>query len=307
MKKGLIRAEAVTAAKNFFLVIIGTLILAFGTSVFILPFDLVTGGVSGIAIVIDNLLPQDIREFISIDMIVTIETWLLFMIGLFVLGRAFALKTLVSSIVYPIGVSLFMKIATPEFMNGFFSLQSSEYSEISLIIASLVGGALVGTGCAVTFIGGGSTGGVDIIAFTVCKIFKKLKSSVVIFAVDASIVALGVFVIGDFVITLLGITSAFIAALMVDKVFLGSTRSYIAQVVTDKCDEINKEIIRRVDRTTTMVNVVGGYSGEDKKMLIISFTMNQYADVMSIITKNDKNAFVTIHRAHEINGEGWTR
>lgn len=307
MKKGLIRAEAVTAAKNFFLVIIGTLILAFGTSVFILPFDLVTGGVSGIAIVIDNLLPQDIREFISIDMIVTIETWLLFMIGLFVLGRSFALKTLVSSIVYPIGVSLFMKIATPEFMNGFFSLQSSEYSEISLIIASLVGGALVGTGCAVTFIGGGSTGGVDIIAFTVCKIFKKLKSSVVIFAVDAAIVALGVFVIGDFVITLLGITSAFIAALMVDKVFLGSTRSYIAQVVTDKCDEINKEIIRRVDRTTTMVNVVGGYSGEDKKMLIISFTMNQYADVMSIVTKNDKNAFITIHRAHEINGEGWTR
>ncbi len=304
MNKKINKTEVLRQAKSFLLVIVGTLILSFGTAVFILPFELVSGGVAGIAIVVNRFLPAGL---ISVDMIVTVVTWLLFFIGLVVLGRSFATKTLLSTIIYPIGVSVFMRLTDPAFLGGFFNLHSSPHSQISLILAAVFGGAFVGTGCAVTFIGGGSTGGVDIIAFSICKIFKRLKSSVVIFAVDASIVILGMFAIGDFAVSLLGIVSAFIAAAVVDKVFLGSTRSFIAQVVTDRYEEINKIIIEKVDRTTTIVDIRGGYSGEAKKMLIISFTMNQYAEVMNTITKIDKKAFVTIHSAHEINGEGWTR
>ena len=301
------RAEVWNHFKSILLIIGGTLILAFGTAVFILPFDLVTGGVSGIAIIIDRIIPDGELSFITIDLIVTVLTWLLFFVGLVVLGRTFAMKTLISTIIYPMGVSLFLKLASPDFMDGFFNLSTSEYGEISLILATVLGGALVGIGCAVTFIGGGSTGGVDIIAFTVCKIFKRLKSSVVIFCVDGIIVILGMFIIGDFVKTLLGVLAAFLGALMVDKVFLGNSKSFIAQIITDKCDEINREIIETIDRTSTIINVVGGYSQENKKMLMVSFTMNQYADVLRVITKHDKKAFVTIHGAHEINGEGWTR
>ena len=304
MKKGYGKTEIISLFKNILLVIAGTLVLAFGTAVFILPFDLVTGGVSGIAIVLDKVISL---EFVTIDRLVTVITWLLFLIGWLVLGKNFAMKTLISSIIYPLGVSLFMRLATPEFLGGFFDLQASEYSEISLILATVIGGALVGAGCAITFIGGGSTGGVDIIAFTICKIFKHLKSSVVIFVVDAVIVLMGMFVIGDFVITLLGVLSAFVAALMVDKVFIGNSKSFIAQIITEKHEEINRLIIEKIDRTTTVVDVWGGYSGEQKKMLIVSFTVNQYAEILNVINKVDKNAFITIHQAHEINGEGWTR
>ena len=304
MKKGYSKAEIISLFKNIVLVIAGTLVLAFGTAVFILPFDLVTGGVSGIAIVLDKVISL---EFVTVDRLVTVITWLLFLIGWLVLGKNFAMKTLISSIIYPLGVSLFMRLATPEFLGGFFDLQASEYSEISLILATVIGGALVGAGCAITFIGGGSTGGVDIIAFTICKIFKHLKSSVVIFVIDAVIVMMGMFVIGDFVITLLGVLSAFVAALMVDKVFIGSSKSFIAQIITEQHEEINRLIIEKIDRTTTVVDVVGGYSGENKKMLMVSFTVNQYAEILNVINKVDKNAFITIHQAHEINGEGWTR
>lgn len=304
MKKGYSKAEIISLFKNILLVIAGTLVLAFGTAVFILPFDLVTGGVSGIAIVLDKVISL---EFVTVDRLVTVITWLLYFIGWLVLGKNFAMKTLISSIIYPLGVSLFMRLATPEFLGGFFDLQASEYSEISLILATVIGGALVGAGCAITFIGGGSTGGVDIIAFTICKIFKHLKSSVVIFSIDAVIVMMGMFVIGDFVITLLGVLSAFVAALMVDKVFIGSSKSFIAQIITEQHEEINRLIIEKIDRTTTVVDVVGGYSGENKKMLMVSFTVNQYAEILNVINKVDKNAFITIHQAHEINGEGWTR
>ena len=202
------KADFFTLIKNFILVVVGTLILSFGVAVFIIPFDLVTGGVSGMAIILNRIIPI---EFFTVDLIITIVTWVLFFVGLAVLGKNFALKTLISTILYPLGVSLFMKITDPSFLNGFFCLQASQHCETSLILATALGGVCVGTGCAVTFLGGGSTGGVDIIAFSVCKIFKRVKNSVVLFIIDASIVTLGMFIIGDFVISLLGIFSAFLS------------------------------------------------------------------------------------------------
>ena len=298
------KAEWLTVFKNIFLTVAGTVILAAGTAIFVVPFDLVAGGVSGLAIIIKRLIPA---EFVTIDLIVTVLTWALFFVGLIVLGCAFAMKSLISSVVYPIGVSLFLKLTDPNVFGGFFSLQSSVHSDIALLLGATLGGVLIGAGCAITFLGGGSTGGVDILAFALCKAFKKWKSSVVIFIIDASVVVLGMFIIGDFVLTLLGILSAFISALMVDKVFLGGSRAFIAQIVTDQYDEINARVIERLERTTTIFDATGGYSGRGKKMVMVSFTMSQYADLVSIINKADKYAFVTIHRAHEINGEGWTR
>lgn len=298
------KAEWFGYAKNIILTVVGTLILAAGTAIFIVPFDLVAGGVSGVAIIIHRLIPS---EVVTIDLIVTVLTWGLFFVGLLVLGRSFALKTLISSIVYPVGLSLFLKLTDPTVFGGFFSLQSSVHSDIALLLGATLGGVLVGAGCAVTFLGGGSTGGVDILAFSLCKAFKKWKSSVVIFVIDAAVVALGMFIIGDFVLSLLGILSAFISAVMVDKVFLGGSRAFIAQIVTDQYEEINASVIERLERTTTIVNVTGGYTGEEKKMVLVSFTMSQYAELVNIINKADKTAFVTVHRAHEINGEGWTR
>jgi uncharacterized membrane-anchored protein YitT (DUF2179 family) len=94
---------------------------------------------------------------------------------------------------------------------------------------------------------------------------------------------------------------------MVDKVFLGSNRSFIAHIISDKHEEINREIIDRVKRGTTVVNATGGYTGMERKMIIVSFTVNQYAEILGAVHAIDKNAFVTIHQAHEISGEGWTR
>jgi len=289
--------------RNILLVVFGTLLLAFGTAVFIIPFDLVTGGMAGISIVLARVLPFDL----TVDVYVTILTWTLFLLGLFALGRGFALKTLVSSIFYPTALSLFLRLATPDVMGGFLYLKSSPHGELSLLVSAIFGGILVGAGCAVTFLGGGSTGGTDILAFVFCKIFKRAKSSVVIFIIDALIVLIGAFVVGDLIVTLLAISSAFVAALVIDYVFLGSSKAFVANVVTDKSEEINKEVIDKLERTTTMINVVGGYSGKGKQLIVVSFTIREYSELMSIISRIDRNAFVTISRAHEINGEGWTR
>ena len=288
--------------KNFGLVFLGTLVLAFGTAVFILPLNIVSGGVSGFAIILKLLLPFD---FISVDLIVFVLTWALFILGWLVLGRTFALKTLLSSLLYPVAISLFLRLVNPEVLGGFFCLAAHENRDLALILAATVGGVFVGCGCALTFVGGGSTGGVDILAFTVCKIFPKLKSSAVIFAIDALTVVFGMFVLRDLVLSLLGILSAFVSAVMVDKVFLGSRAAFMAHIVTDRCEEINACVIEKLDRTTTMIEATGGFSREGKRILMVSFTMSEYATLLSIVQKQDPRAFVIVHRVHEINGEGW--
>jgi uncharacterized membrane-anchored protein YitT (DUF2179 family) len=266
--------------------------------------NIVSGGIPGLAIVLKFLLPF---EFITVDILVFALTWGLFFMGLIVLGKAFALKTLISTIIYPPAVSLFMRLVDPEVLGGFFYLAGNEYSDLAVIISACMGGVFVGLGCALTFIGGGSTGGLDIFAFSLCKFFPKLKSSVVIFAVDATVVILGVVAIKNLIILLLGILSAFIAAMMIDKVFIGGRSAFVAHIVTDKHEEINEEIISRLDRTTTSMKVSGGFSREGKTMLMISFSMSQYAEMLAIVSKHDPKAFVVIHRAHAINGEGWDK
>lgn len=300
LKLKLTGEELISQLKNLALVIVGTLVLAFGCAIFVVPFDLVTGGVTGLSIIIDHV----IGSIIPIDVIIAIITWGLFFLGLIFLGRDFAIKTLASTVIYPIAISLFMKMVSPDTLGGILYLDTA--SDIALIISALFGGLCIGTGCALTFLGGGSTGGVDIIAFIICKYVKKWKSSTVIFVVDATAVVLGLFVIGDLIHTLLGVVSAWICAMVIERIFIGSGQAFTAQIVTNKPDEINFAIRNEVMRTTTIFNAVGGYSGEEKSVVSVTFTMRQYAILMNVINRIDPTAFVTITRAHEINGEGFT-
>ena len=302
MKLG--KKEVLTFTKNTLLVIIGTLILAFGTAVFVIPFNIIAGGISSFAIILKPLLPFD---FITMDLLITTITWGLFIIGFFTLGKSFALQTLVSTIVYPIGVSFFSKFVSQDFLGGFFNISEGQYSGIAILLAVLFGAIITGTGCALAFLGGGSTGGVDVLAFIICKIFKNLKSSQVLFAINAITVALGAFVFKDLILALLGILNAFIEAMVIDKVFLGGNRAFIAQIISKAPDKISKDIIEKLERTTTEIPITGGYSKKDGTMLMVSFTMREYREIINIVNRHDKDAFVTIHSAHQINGEGWTR
>lgn len=296
------KAELLLQLKNLLLVVAGTLILAFGCAVFVVPFNLVSGGVTGISIIINEI----IKGAIPIDLVIGIITWGLFFLGLIVLGWDFALKTLVSTIIYPVAISLFMRLVAPDVLGGILHIASSPHADIALIISALFGGLCVGTGCALTFLGGGSTGGVDIFAFIFCKYVKRWKSSTIIFIIDAATVICGLFVIKDLILTLLGVISAWIGAMVIDRIFIGNDKAFTAQIVSDKYEELNLAIRNEVRRTTTMFVASGGYSREAKTVLSVTFTMSQYATLMNVIKRIDPTAFVSISRAHEINGEGFT-
>ena len=291
--------------KNLFLVLLGTFILALGTELFILPTNLVTGGVSGIAIALSNVI-----TILDKEVLITIITWILFFLGLIFLGLDFSLKTLMSTIFYPIFLYASKGLVD---LFPFLLLQNApslnSNTEVVILLSSLFGGVIVGAGCAITFLGGGSTGGVDIISFIICKFIKRIKTSYCIFVVDALIVSLG-FILDkehDFALSLEGILSAFICAIVVDKIFIGTSKTFVAYVISDKYDQITEEVIKTIDRTTSIIDIEGGYTKLPKKMVMISFSMHEYSIIMGIVSRIDKKAFMTIHRAHEIAGEGFNK
>ena len=292
------------------MVLLGTFVLAFGIEMFIFPFDLVTGGISGIGIILEKAFDGiDFLSWITADVYSMVINWILFIIGLAVLGKDFAAKTLISTLAYPIALKIADFIVHDSFLSGTLDLTLEKYVPyygIALIVATLFGGACIGAGCALTFLGGGSTGGVDVIALIISKYVKKIKSSVAFFLTDATIIVVGIFALNNILISLLGIISAFICATSIDKLFLGESGAFVAHVVSEKYEEINDAVIHKMSRTTTILDAVGGYSGQSKKLVMVSFNMRQYPVFTQIISSIDDNAFVTVHRAHEVNGEGWT-
>ncbi len=196
--------------KESLFVIFGTVILAVGSAAFLIPFELVAGGISGIAIAASELFGGSI---ISVEAIITALSWTLFLLGLLSLGKSFALKTLISTALYPLFITLIIESGVSDFALRLLPNGQGAF------LASIIGGALVGLGLGLSFLGGGSTGGADILAFIVCKKFSRLKIPHVILAIDSAIILFGALAVTDAKRTLLGIISAATAAATVKAIF----------------------------------------------------------------------------------------
>ena len=292
---------------------LGAVLLALGVGLFIKPFALVTGGVSGLSIILSSL--PGLKDLIIVDGVnMTMEvctfviTWGLFLVGLIFLGKAFAFKTLLSSAIFTVLLPVVTYLT--EKYGDFFNIaaQWTDKTHYSLpIIAAVFGGVLVGIGCALTFRGGGSTGGLDILALIIVKYVRRAKSSVMVFVFDGAVVVCGMFATQNLVLTLLGVTSAFIVALVIDKVFIGQSEAFIANIISDEHENIRRAVIEKLDRTCTIISARGGFTDAEKPMIMVSFTMREYAPLIAIVHSIDKDAFITVHCAYEIDGEGFTR
>ncbi len=275
------------------LVILGNVILAFGVAVFLVPYNIVSGGIASIALIFQGAFGWNI----NVSLIVI--TWTFYILGAVLLGKKFAVQTIIATIVYPLAFSLFLSLQqqTP-------ILHLDVTNSVNLLLASIFGGSLTGIGVAITFLGGGSTGGVDIIALILQKYFN-FKCSIVSFIVDAITILCGFFTYNDLSLALIGIICAALAAMFVDKIFFGTGNFYIAYIISPKWKEINEFILAKLERGTTLVDSIGGYSGEDKKMIQVSFSASEYVILQEAISSIDSKAFMSIIKAHEVKGEGF--
>jgi len=290
------KKEMINLVKRCLLVVLGSFILGFGSGLFLVPYDIIAGGVTGISIIINHYFPQ-----VNISILIMIVNWVFFFIGWIFLGHGFAAKTIISAVVYPLSVM----VGSWLFNHG-FSLgdptQVISNGSISLILASVFGGALVGLGVALTFKGGGSTGGVDVIILIFNK-FTPIKASYISFFIDATVILIG-FVVNSFDMILLGIVSCFISSIMINK-FFDSEHNVVVNVISSKYKEINSFVLEKLDRGSTIIQAIGGYSANEQVMLQIVLNYREYYLLEEIIAKVDPKAFVYMTQAYSVKGEGF--
>ena len=298
--------------KHLILITLGNFVLAFGTVIFLTKLNIVAGGLSGIGIIFQYFLGSKFPGGQIIDIVVFILTWILWIIGFFLVGKEFAFKTLASSIIYPLALALFLRIPVFDTVASTIAYYPKAFDDPeamatvgNLIICGLFGGIFVGTGVALTFLGGGSTGGIDVIIAIISK-YTQIRESIVSFAIDGTIILFGMFLIpGNVVPSLCGFISAFMAALLIEYVYNSSMTSYQVDIISDKWELISQFAQDTLERGATIIQAKGGYKGDERIVLRIVFDRKQYIKLRNYIFEVDPKAFVTFTQTNAVYGEGF--
>ena len=276
-------------------VILGSAILGLGAGFFLGPHNIVSGGLTGIGIIFQALFNW------NLDTVVWVLQIAFFFLGFIFLGKNMALKTIIATIVYPATLTLGGYLASLDILG--FSTFFESSNAMGQILAAVFGGVFVGAGVGLTFLGGGSTGGVDILVLIIQK-FTKSKTSKLTFLVDGLIVLAGLAAMGDIGITLIGIVSAFITAIMIDKIF-DTENNVLVSIISKKYVELNKIILEKLDRGSTIVDATGGYSQQGVKMLQVVLERREYYVLEDIIAEEDPQAFMFMSKVSSVRGEGF--
>lgn len=309
--------------RNIFVIIFGAFVYSIADSFFLIPMNIISGGVTSLALIF-NAIP--FFSNLSVQFYVLIITWLFFIIGLFMIGLKYSLKQLIFSIFYPIFDFFFAWIIKICVVDGVEILNLSQLTidltlsngvvieasssgmlVLSYIVAIILGGSIMGIGIGLTFVGGGSSGGTDVINILVNR-YTGIRVATSSFVCDMLIILGGFFINGyNFLATLCGIITAFLCSYMLDKTYMGMNKFYLAQIISSKWSEINGFINNDLGRGTTLLEGKGGYTKNNQMIIEACFDKQDYALIKESIYQIDPNAFVMVYKAKEILGYGFSR
>ena len=275
-------------SKNFWprllIMVIGVFILAVTYNLFFLKYNLVTGGTSGLAIIINHLFDINPALFIFI-----VEIFLL-VLSFILLGAKQTGMTILGSLLFPFFISLTSNVCT-EIAN------SIAYD--SYIIISLISGVLFGTGSGLVYKMGYSTGGADIVMQILNK-YLKISTGVASFITSIVVVVPGTFVFGINK-AIYGIIIIVIVSILVDKIMLGISNSKMFYIRTKKLEEV-QEFIKEMNTGYTTIKADGAYSKKKYDMIMCVLPTRDYYMFKNVIQKIDPEAFFIITDCYEVYG-----
>lgn len=273
---------------NVLIIILGNLALALGTSLFVLPHNIINGGTSGVSIIVEEVFGIDP------EIIIFILCWGLFIVGAFVLGKLFALKTLLSTFLYPLFVSIFANMQ-------YFQELAIEIT--NPLLAALAGAFFTGFGLGIVYRVGASTGGFDVISLVLQKYFK-IKLSVSTFLIDTIIIFLGLISL-SLENALYGIVCVLLTAIIIEKITISGTNSYMAHIISDKSEAINNYLNNVLERGTTLIKAEGGLTKNEKLVIEVVFNEKEYYDIKKNIYMIDEKAFISTYKTINTYGNGF--
>lgn len=266
--------------KNFYF-LLGLLSFSVGFNFFLLPNNLVFGGVTGLSIIFKSLIDPSL-----FTLIVSV---ILLIISFFLLGKEKTLKSALGSLLLP----LFLKVTS--LFAGYIDI-----AEVDLLLATIFGGVFVGTGLGLMFRSGYTAGGTDIVNQIIHKYLKISIGKAMMFT-DGLIICSGLYFFGltKFMYALVVL---YINTTLADKLTLGISSSKSFYVITDKVDEVKKFIIENMGHGVTVFNAVGGFSKESQKVLFCVIPTREYFVFKEGIYNIDPNSFFVVSDSYEVYG-----
>lgn len=303
--KAINKQKARKYARNYTLLTLGSLLLAFGDAAFLVPLNLVTGGVLSIGIIVQHFVGDAFQ-------VVDIVTWgvqlLLLIVSFIFLGKRFTIRTLFSTLLYPLLFTLLYRVpfGSAGTIGQIFSAQlvTNPENYALTLMSGIFGGACIGVGVGLTYNADGSTGGLDVLSVIIAKC-TPVKESLSAFLMDASLVVAGIIIMRDIPHGLIGVLSALVCALGVQYIYVKGCSYVVADVISEKYEEIMAYVHKEMDHATTLIPVTGGFTGEKRTILRVAMPKKQMMEFKNFVALVDPNSFITYSDAGMIHGEGF--
>ncbi len=271
---------------NLLLIFLGNTIYALAVAVFLLPNSLITGGTTGLAITFQHYLG------IPISVFVFCFNAAMFLWGWVVLGKHFALTTLISTFYYPVILGIFQKIPGLEQVTR------------DRMLATVCCGIMIGFGIGIVIRAGASTGGMDIPPLVLHKKWG-ISVSVSLYVLDFAILILQM-LFSDQEQIIYGILLVLIYTVILDKVLLMGRSQTQVKIVTKEYVRVNQMIVEEMDRGSTLIEAETGYMHNKQKMVLTVVSNRELVRLNQLVMEIDPNAFMIISKVNEVKGRGFT-
>lgn len=273
--------------KKYMWIFFGSLLISAGLYFFLIQHDIAAGGVSGFSVVLSNIFPV-----LSVGVTNAVLNVLIMSLGVMILGFDFAKKSIFASLVLSAFIIIFEKV----FPNVILTNDK--------IINIIFGAITMSLGLSIVFYNGSSTGGTDLIASVVNKL-TGIPIHTSMFLADFVVVISSMIVFGV-ELGLYAVLTIMIQSIGIDYFIQGFGRKIAILVISDKYEEINKIIISKHKKGVTLLKAEGGYSYDDKKVIMTVTPFRMYPKIREEIINVDKKAFIFTYQVSEVLGEGFT-
>ena len=266
--------------------VIGSTLFALGFALFLVPNNINTGGVSGLAMILRKLL-----GFGSVGALTMAINIPLFLLGGAKIGKRFFWGSLIGMVVSSVMIDVF----------GYIPVSPSE-----TMIGALYGGVLCGAGLGMVFVAGASTGGSDIMVRLLKKKYRNVPIGRISIIFDATVVLLTGLVFQDISKALYSGIVVFVCGQVIDAVVYRFDYSRVALIISKEHEAIVKAIDRKLERGATYLHGAGSYTKQDMEVVLTVVRKGQLAELKELVMNVDPNAFVIVQEAHQVLGDGFS-
>ncbi len=272
--------------KKLVCIIFGNTLYCFGVVAFVLPMGMITGGTTGLGLILNHYFP------IPLEVFAAIFNTLMFGLAWWILGASFALTTMISTFYYPVILGVLQRVEVIQNMTT------------NPLLATIYAGLTIGIGIGIVIRAGASTGGVDIPPLIANKKLG-IPVSVGLYVCDFAIL-LGQMLFRDKERILYGILLVIIYTVVMDKVLVNGKSSMQVKIISDHCEEINLLIHENLDRGSTFFLSESGYLRKEMKTLMTVVSNRELVRLQQMVQEVDPKAFIVINEVKEVMGKGFS-